>query len=338
MGFEDRTTGVAKALVENRVKVSNVVIFEFDMYYEANEKSRAEYDRLILSLTSGVPHRPMNAPITALDTMFPERLLDLLRTLDRKKGSPRIIFDITSCPALILAESLRILLNRPCDLTLLYSEADVYFPIHKEWESGQVMPTGNRVQGPFAGVRFVAKPPILQADDIGELPILLILLPTFNRERTDGVLADIDPAVRIWIFGKPHLDENSYRIEMAKWFAAPVMTPGDPWALLTTFDYRQTMLGLSTIYSQYRFRNRIVIMPHGSKLQNVGAGLFASVHQVSMVFAMPKKYDTKRYSSGCAEIWALPLGNTETLISNLRQIRAIENGKPTCVHPETPVF
>jgi serine/threonine protein kinase len=326
MGFEDRTTGVAKALVESCVQVSNVVIFEFDMYYEENKKSRAEYDRLILSLTSGAPRQPMNAPLTALDTLFPERLSDLLHILARKT-SPRIIFDITSCPALILAQSLRILLNQPCDLTLLYSEAEAYFPTREEWESRQVKPTGSRVQGPFAGVRFVAKPPILQADDIGELPILLILFPTFNRERTDGVLADLDPAGRIWIFGEPHLAENRYRIEMAKWFAAPVMTPGDPWALLTTFDYRQTMLALSVIYSQYRFRNRIVIMPHGSKLQNVGTGLFTIVHQGSMVFAMPKKYDAKKYSCGCAEVWALPLGDTETLVSTLRSFRAIENGK-----------
>jgi hypothetical protein len=326
MGFEDRTTGVARSLVEKGVRVSNAVIFEFDMYYEANEKSHSEYDRLIPSLTSGIPQRPMNAPIAALDTMFPERLSDLLRTLDRTP-SPRIIFDITSCPSLILAETLRILLNRPCDLTLLYSEAETYFPTYEEWESGQVKPIGNRVEGPFAGVRFVAKPPILQADDIGELPVLLILFPTFNRERADGVLSDLDPAARIWIFGEPHLPENGYRIEMGKWFAAPVMTPGDPWALLTTFDYRQTMLALSTIYSQYRFKNRIVIMQHGSKLQNIGTGLFATVHQISMVFAMPKKYDTNRYSRGCGDVWALPLGNTETLTSTLKTFRAIENGK-----------
>ena len=326
MGFEDRTKCVAEALVKNGVNVSNAVIFEFDIYYEANEKSRAEYTSLVLSLTSGIPYRPMNAPISAVDTMFPKRLSDLLHIL-AQRASPRIIFDITSCPSLILAESLRILLNFQCDLTLLYSEAKTYYPTQEEWDSGQIKPIGRRVQGPFAGVRFVAKPPILQADDTGELPILLILFPTFNRERTDGVLADLDPAMRIWIFGEPHLDENRYRIEMAKWFAAPVMTPSDAWALLTTFDYRKAMLALSTIYCQYRFRNRIVIMPHGSKLQNIGTGLFASVHQSSMIFAMPKKYDTKRYSSGCDEVWALPLGNTRTLISTLRAIRAIENGK-----------
>lgn len=329
MGFEDRTTGAMAALVDNRIRISNAVTFEFDMYYKANERNREQYNQLILSLTSNRPHRPLNAPITGVDPLFPERMTDILDTVS-KGGSAKILFDITSCPSLILSSALRILLERPCNLTLLYSEPEEYFPTLEEWQSGVVKPIGQRVRGPFSGVRFVTKPPILQADDTGELPILLILFPTFNRERTDGVLAELDPAARIWIFGEPHNPRrNAYRIDMAKWFAAPIMNPGDPWAQLTTFDYRQTMLALSVLYTEYRFKNRIVIMPHGSKLQNVGTGLFATVHQVSMIFAMPKTYDPDRYSRGCTEVWALPLGNTATLISKLKSLRAFENGKPT---------
>jgi hypothetical protein len=83
-------------------------------------------------------------------------------------------------------------------------------------------------------------------------------------------------------------------------------------------------MALSSIYTEKRFKNRIVVMPHGSKLQTVGAGLFAASHQVSMVFAMPKTYDPKRYSSGCSAVWALPLGNTAELISTLKTFRSFE--------------
>ncbi|MCE5250734.1 hypothetical protein LLG96_11000 [bacterium] len=328
MGFEDRTTSAAASLVDNGNQISNAVIFEFDTYYKANERNRERYDQFILALTCMKPYRPLNAPIAAPDPLFSERFTSLLDTIS-KGGPVKIIFDITSCPSLILSAALRILLDYRCDLTLLYSESEEYFPTLEEWQSGKVKPRGEKVRGPFSGVRFVTKPPILQADDTGELPIILILFPTFNRERTDGVLADLDPAARIWIFGEPHdLEKNAYRIDMAKWFAATIMNPGDPWALLTTFDYRQTMLALSALYAKYRFKNRIVIMPHGSKLQDVGTGLFATVHQVSMVFAMPKTYDTDRYSLGCKEVWALPLGNTETLISKLKTLRTFENVRP----------
>ena len=85
------------------------------------------------------------------------------------------------------------------------------------------------MEGPFAGVRFVAKPPSLQSSDHAELPVLLVLFPTFNTERTSGVLADVRPTERVWLFGVPHdLDANGYRIQMAKTFALPNMREGDP--------------------------------------------------------------------------------------------------------------
>jgi hypothetical protein len=208
-------------------------------------------------------------------------------------------------------------------LTVLYSEAEDYFPTRNEWESGKLKPYNlNRVRGPFEGVRFVAKPPILQADDTGERPILIVLFPTFNTERTDGVLAEIDPASRIWMFGEPHdLSKNSYRIEMAKSFAAPIICPGDIWSTLSTFDYSKTLSALSAIYAEHRFSHRIVIMPHGSKMQIIGVNLFATAHQVSMVFAMPKTYSPNRYSRGCLQIWAIPIGETQNLIKKLRLCR-----------------
>ena len=54
-------------------------------------------------------------------------------------------------------------------------------------------------------------------------------------------------------------------------------------------------------------------MPHGSKMQTLGVNLFALAHQVSMIFAMPKDYNPKRYSEECKQVWAIPLGDTTAL-------------------------
>lgn len=333
MGYEERTTEAASALASIDVRVNHAVMLEFDRYYKETEKRREAYERVISILTQGKIHRPLNAPVGVPDPFFPERVRSLLETYATSK-MPSILFDVTSFPSLILSQTLTVLLNYPCRLTLLYSEAKEYFPTRDEWETGKVQSYGGRVQGPFAGVRFVAKPPLLQADDIGELPVLLVLFPTFNRERTEGVLADLDPATRIWIFGKPHdLVRNDYRIDMEKKFAALIMHPGDPWTLVTTFDYRETFLALASIYAESRFNYRIVVMPHGSKMQTVGANLFATVHEVSQVFAMPKTYDPNRYSRGCLKVWAIPVGETQNLIARLRSQRIISTGKMPSVQP-----
>jgi hypothetical protein len=291
MGFEDRTIGAAEALVERGVRVKNAVLLEFDRFFKATENRRKKYGQLIKEMTSGLSERPLCAIVDNPDNSFSEKLQALLETL-LPSGLPKIVFDCTSCPSLILSKTLMLLLNYSCELTVLYSEAGEYFPTREEWESSKPKTYEIRLQSPFEGVRYVAKPPVLQADDFGEYPVLLILFPTFNTERTGNVLDDIDPAERIWFFGEPHdLLKNSFRIDMEKAYAAPIISPGDKWLLASTFDYRKTLLALASIFAERHSNYRIVVMPHGSKMQSLAVNLFARVHQLSMVFAMPQKYD-----------------------------------------------
>lgn len=324
-GFEERTTGAVASLVDRDVRIEKSILMEYDMYYQANEKRRDKYEGFINDLTKGRAYRPFNAPVANPDPNFSERMNGLLKALVNA-ANPKILFDCTSCTSSILSKTLAVILSYPCELTVLYTEAADYFPKREDWESRKREPYYKWVQGPFAGVRYVEKPPILQADDVGEQPVLLILFPTFNTERTDGVLAELDPADRIWFFGEPHdLVKNAYRIEMEKSYATPIMCPGDKWSLLTTFDYRETLLALGAIYSQHRFDYRIVIMPHGSKAQTLGVNLFAVAHEASMVFAMPLEYNPEKYSTGCIHVWAIPFGETKNLLDKLRRGRAVGN-------------
>jgi len=322
LGFEERTTNAVEALVNKGVKLSETILLEFNIYYEEAEKRREKYQKFAQRLTGGKAHRPVFAALSVQDPSFFQRLKTVLQTISKAK-KPKILFDCTSCPSVVHSQVIALLMRYPCYLTVLYSEAKDYFPSKKEWESGQVKPRGRKVVGPFEGFRNVITPTILQADDTGERPVLLALYPTFNTERTDGVLCHIDSSERIWIFGEPHdLEKNSYRIPMAKKFASPLISLGDKWCEITTFDYKKNMLALGGIYQKKHFY-RLDIMPHGSKMQTLGVNLFAAVHPANLVFAMPKKYNPDRYSKGCIKVWAIPFGNTETLIGKLRANRAI---------------
>ena len=321
LGFEDRTTGVIAALVDKKIRSKNAILLEYDEHISANERNRDAYEDLLYQLTDGRAYRAFPASFGTPVPTFCEHLTARLRNLS-KAIHPRIVFDCTSCPSLILSQTLAVLLAQPCELTVMYSEAQTYHPTRDEWQRRDEKRYGERVQCPFTGVRFVAKPPTLQGDDVGEYPVLLVLFPTFNTERTDGVLAELDPAERIWVFGEPHdLTSNSYRIEMEKTFAASIMVPGDIWSTLSTFDYRDTFSALGGIYSLYRSGHRIVIMPHGSKMQTLAANLLRSITEVSLVFAMPKEYDPHKYSQGTGDVWAIPFGSTEALARTLRAAR-----------------
>ena len=321
IGFEERSTRGVESLVQKGVTVDSAVLLEYDLYYDANESQRDVYETSVNSLTRGKPYRPFNAAVGNPDSIFANRLRKFLQGISKGR-KPKVLFDCTSCSSLILAKTLSVLLSTQCELTVLYSEAEEYYPTFDEWQSGTLKKGVSRVQGPFAGVRFVAKPPELQSDDTADLPVLLVLFPTFNTERTDGVLADLDPDKRIWIFGEPHdIHRNTYRIEMAKAFAAPIMYPGDEWSIVTTFDYRRTLRTLIGAYEKHRSRYRMVIMPHGSKMQTLAASLFASSYQVSLVFAMPKSYDPNRYSRGCIQTWAIPFGEITGITGRIRMNR-----------------
>lgn len=324
MGFEERTTSALRKLATLGVDLGRSLVLEFDLYPDASELRRDDYETLTGQLSNGHVYRPINAPMGTPDPLLPERLKNSLLAASRGKKHLRVLFDCTSCPSRVLSKCLRLLLDLECELTILYSEAESYYPTQEEWNSGIIKPTINRIEGPFSGVRFVEKPPNLQSNDLGEAPVLLVLFPTFNTERTNGALAEMEPAKRIWLIGEPH-DKltNNYRIEMAKAFASPIMYPGDPWSIITTFDYRETIKALAGIYSKYRFNYRIVVMPHGSKMQTLGVNLFAAAHQLSMVFAMPKEYNPTRYSEGCRQVWSIELGNTTHLLQRLRSARAL---------------
>jgi hypothetical protein len=333
MGFEERTTAGIAALVKLGVRTKKTLVLEFDLYHQATEKRRETYEQLVSVLSNGAIYRPVNAPVTSVDPVLPERLRDALLAASGDQIIS-VLFDSTSCPSRILSKCLRVLANIPCDLTVLYSEAANYYPTKEEWESGKLKPKGFLIEGPFSGIRFVEKPLSLQADDIGERPVSLVLFPTFNTERTSGVLAEVDPARRVWLIGEPHdLPESTYRVDMAKAFAAPTIYPGDPWTLVTTFDYRKTMETLAGVYAHDRGKYRIAVMPHGSKMQTLGVNLFALAHQVSMVFAMPKDYNPDRYSEGCRQVWAIPLGDTRTLQERIRAGRVVGNGALPSTQP-----
>ncbi|MFB3880288.1 MAG: hypothetical protein ACE149_03445 [Armatimonadota bacterium] len=321
LGFEDRTTAGIEELVRLGTRVANVLLFEFDMNSEGNERHRDEYERLSLLLSQNRPHRPFNAPLASRDSEFMARLEARVRGLC-PAAWPRVLFDCTSCPSLILSQALRVLTSVDCDLTILYSEAADYFPTREEWESGQIKPPGDLVKGPCYGFQFAPKPPGLQGDDLGEKPVALVIFPTFNTHRTDGVLAELDPAERIWAFGQPHDPvRNDYRYDMMVAMARPLMYPGDPWTVVPTFDYRAALQEFAGVYARYRPTHRLVVLPHGSKMQTLGVGLFALTHPVSFVFANPKTYNPLRYSAGCIGRWCIPLGRTRELRARLLEAR-----------------
>jgi len=320
LGFEERTHAGVIAFAERGIRVDNVILLELDRYLDENNEQRSLFEEAIREVTQGKSQWPLLAPVNIKEDLFSGPLKTRLNQLVGKERKPRIVFDITSCPSLILSKALRVILAKTSELQILYSEAAKYFPRIKDlrptatWPGGK--PDESSALAPVRGFDYFVAPPTLRTEDVSELPVLAVLFPTLSTERTEGVISHVGPHKRIWVFSEieeeyPELGEAAIR------FASPLMEKGDEWSQVKRMDYKSTLLALAGIYTEWHGSHRIEIMPHGSKMQTVAAGVFSLIHEASLVFAMPKTYNPKEYSEGCKRVWSLNLQNTSTLINNL---------------------
>jgi len=326
VGFEERTTGALSVLANRDSHVREVITLEIGKYPKATQLRRVDFNELVGRITKGNPPIPTSSPVDHPDTHFFDRLVETLESVSAC-GS-KVAFDITSCPSLVLAQALDALLSIECDLSLLYTEPKKYLPLADEVAVEKGAEKRSRYL-PFTGVRFVANPPRLQGADSAQLPLAAVVFPTFSAERIGKAIKEIEPAKQIWLFGEPaHGEGNGFQLDLTRQESRTLLRPDDSFTMTSRFDYRDTMLALGGVYAEHRHSFRIVVIPHGSKLQTVGALLFRWVHDaLSFVFAMPQNYDPTRFSEGTGDTWCLHLGNTGSLASALRAARVV-GGSP----------
>lgn len=317
VGFEDRALAVPTALADRQISVGEAALIEYDLNNGPNSRNRRPLARLMNTLTKGNAYIPISAPVSTRESHLPESLDDILSEMDHET-IPSIALDCSCCSSVILAQLVVKLLSINCKLTLFYAEPLAYLPRRREWEQKKrnLLPR----LGPLYArdVRYVALPPILQGVPHDELPLLQVLFPPEGTARTAGVLGSRDPSKRIWIFGEFRKKRDSHHTEIAQLHASPLMHHEDTWGLVSSFNYRDTLLALGALYEENWLRYRLAIMPHGSKMQTVAASLFHIARPVSLVFAMPKLRDIE-ISSGSGSVWVVELGLSSKLQTRLRQ-------------------
>ncbi len=165
-----------------------------------------------------------------------------------------------------------------------------------------------------------------------------MLFPSFKKDRTQAVITHVDPSLHnvsnvsgervVWLLGLPHLPEDEWRLEAMRDINC-LKNENCPQIEVGTFDYRDALTKLESVYQQ-RWRDyRLTISPLGSKLQALGTSLFHHMHpEIRIVFCVPKKYNAKKYSEGCKGLWEIEFGPLSKLCEVLSSVGTlvIENG------------
>ena len=125
-----------------------------------------------------------------------------------------------------------------------------------------------------------------------------------------------------WIIGIPRDTARHAWRHDAQWemFGRPVHSHS-----VSTFDYRQALTTLHTLWESIHDSEFIVVASVGSKAQHLGTFMFLVMHpEIGLVVSEPKQFTASRYSEGTGDKWWLSLGTVGAFATMLRGWNKLE--------------
>lgn len=318
LGFEPRCLAIARTLAASGWKASKCLILTLNSNTENDRKNLGPLRNELETMSSHV--ETLNAD-EARYTRNLSRALD-----DNTTSDTHVHFDISVAANRLLLRTLHTLLRSDTRLTVLYSEAETYYPTREEFDANRSQWIADGPLGLEQGVELVEPSFTYPGQHVDALPQCVILFPSFRRERSASVISHVDPSLLmsageqvVWIVGVPHLQEDRWRTEAMRSINAIEVAAVQ--YEVSTFDYRDTLRSLELIYREKWQRFNISVSPIGSKLQALGTALMCYLHpDVRLVFAVPKIYNARQWSDGCRQMWEVDFGATAVLRERLDSV------------------
>jgi len=224
-----------------------------------------------------------------------------------------VVIDITGLSRMAMMSLLAAVYERGLRPILIYTEARTYYPTKEqfsqlskrrgsgepfvtlnEFENGQIMYSSHCELEQVDGLEGVMLP---------NYPLMLITFLTFKRGRVSLVLQSFEASVRVLIKGVPVREDLAWRADAIELPNCDLIE-GSRLVKLETLDWRMTYNFLCELYNDEdnKYRFNFVLAPLGSKMQTVGAWLFARRQkQVRVISSTPRTLFHEKYSRGCGE-------------------------------------
>lgn len=325
LGFEERCLAVPQRLAESGVEAKACFYLELDTNSNDNQTN---LDELLLSfgkITNDV--QCFNADSVEFEAEMGYAVEQMIRPDDQPLF---VVFDISVAANRLLLRAFKQLFEARTDLTIVYSEAEVYHPTQAEFEQDCDKWVDEENLGTEIGVSSIYPSSEYAGQHLDPLPNCVVLFPSFRKERSRAVICKVDETLVttprdnvLWILGNPASSDNQWRTLATKVINE---VPEDAYQFsVSTFDYRETLQRLELIYREKWLRFNITISPLGAKLQAIGTAIFCFLRpEVKLMFAAPQRYNAKEWSSGCGAQWKIEFGPTERLRKKIRRVGEIE--------------
>jgi hypothetical protein len=310
VGFEERCLTISSFFAGSQIAVKRSVYFEYSTNPEDNAIRRGQLIEHLKAFSSTVDRLDADEEDLARSL---RKSLSLLQVGDAGR-EPLVIFDISVGSNRLLMRALKVLLEAPIRLTVLYSEAATYHPTRDEYDSEPTKWESAESLGLDRGVNEVEFSEEFPGYHVDQLPDCVTIIAGFNADRARAAVSKVDPFLLstpegkvIWLVGVPHLPEDQWRAHLAR--TIHKLGTEEPQFDVGTFDYRKIVRILEDIYLKRCGQFRFTLAPLGSKMQALGAGLFCYLRpEVRVVFVTPQRYNAARYSEGCKNTWMIEFG------------------------------
>lgn len=224
----------------------------------------------------------------------------------------RILVDITAMTHALILRTLNCVLATGTTPVILYTEAREYYPRRAQADRYLCFPDDERAfhaasryehkEIMYAGLTSVGTVKGFEGRILPTAPTTIILFPTFKRLRTAAILAGLEVNRKVFMLGVPVRADLKWRERALRVINhdlidedTDVLIPVTTLSPAECYDKLDALLqqGIATP------RGNIIICPHGSKMQTVGAWQFCIQNpDVRVVLAHPKEFFPRKYSIG----------------------------------------
>lgn len=329
LGFEERTLSIPTRLTS----LSNFTCEEaIYLTYNTSTNDNAFNEPPLRSAFAKIKNSAgAEATITNMHCDNESFIQLLTEKIQRRctSNSVKVLLDLSVCSSKLILMLMKVLLDiKEVELTIVYTEADIYFPLFSEYDKHKEK---FEYDSDYTSTRGYEK--TINSNEYSEgskeNPDLIVAFAPFKAGRINRIVSEIDESILlnsyhrlVWIIGHPNFDkeeDSQNRMLMLK----EINGISDEDCRLHdvgTLNYKEIISVLENIY-QENSKYHMNIADLGSKMQTLGISIFYHIRpDVSVYYAIPQEYNSHRYSTGVKKHWIIEFRSIKDLISLISKV------------------
>jgi len=270
---------------------------------------------------------------TDYDRHDPDSFAEALHTWLQRQARSKLLIDVSAMSRMCILMCLEVARSLDCPTELFYAEPLMYGPSEEEYDKARVDGMPRPSIQIYSGVDDVVRSKRLSSVALQGEPSIAIMFLSMNDLLTQALLNQLYPSRLLLINGRPPFhrwrEEATASIHnplIREWPAEdnPCEVNGRgvylPTRVTSTFDYRETLDLLLSLYWRWSPQYRIILAPTGSKLQTVGSFFIRAAHDdIHIEYPTPKGF-LPSYTTGIGSSHLINFGVLRHTVSAIRSL------------------